>query len=179
VLPPIGGCALPSAFPFDHIAERLSIMRRPLAAALTHGGRAPVTPAQLWSSQHHARTGNLARVAGDEKEAMKWPARLSFAASAVTGVMAIFSLAVIDAPWRRLLVITALPPILASLYQGFQYRRGNSANAFWPVAVYVFFIVLYLGAEVGLYFFGVILQSAAWIIGRRERRRSEATQPQC
>jgi hypothetical protein len=109
---------------------------------------------------------------------MKWPARLSFVAAAVTVVMAIFSLAMIDAPWRRLLVIVALPPILASVYQGVQYRRGQSANAFWPVAVYLFFIVLYLGSAVGLYFFGVILQSAAWIIGRTERRRREATEPQ-
>jgi hypothetical protein len=107
---------------------------------------------------------------------MKWPARLSFAAASVTGAMALFSLAIIDPIWRRWVIMIALPPILGSFYQGVQYRRGRSANSFWPVAVYLFFITFFLLHALGLYLFGVILQSAAWILGRSERRRREATQ---
>jgi hypothetical protein len=109
---------------------------------------------------------------------MRWPAYLSFAAGTITAVLALLSGAVIDSQLRRWIIVIAVPPILASLYQGVQYRRGESANAFWPVAVYLFFIVVELMNALGLYFFGVILQTLAWTLGRRERRRREATQPQ-
>jgi hypothetical protein len=101
------------------------------------------------------------------------PARLSFAASAITGAIAIWSFVTVDAPIRRWVALVALPPILASLYQGAQYRRGQSANAFWPIAVYLFFMLGYYASAFGLYFLGVILQSTAWTLGRSEQRRRE------
>jgi hypothetical protein len=102
---------------------------------------------------------------------MKWPAHLSFGAAAVTAAMAGLSLAVVDAGIRRWVLFIAIPPIAGSVVQGFQYRKGRSDNAFWPVAVYLFFIAFYLFSALGLYLFGVILQSAAWVLGRRERSR--------
>src|SRR5690242_1673716 len=100
---------------------------------------------------------------------MKWPTYLSFTAAAVTAAIALLSLAVVDSDIRRWVVFIAIPPIVGSLVQGLQYRKGRSENAFWPVAVYLFFMAAYLFSAIGLYFFGVILQSVAWAIGRRER----------
>ena len=102
---------------------------------------------------------------------MKWPAYLSFGAAAVTAAMALWSLAVVDADIRRWVLFIAIPPIAGSVVQGFQYRKGRNDNAFWPVAVYVFFMAFYFFSALGLYLFGVVLQSASWVIGRRERSR--------
>jgi hypothetical protein len=102
---------------------------------------------------------------------MKWPAILSFAAAAITAAIAIFGIVGQDATHNRWVLLISIPPIVGSAYQGAQYRKGQSANAFWPVAVYLFFIVVYLFAALALYFCGVILQSTAWILGRREHRR--------
>lgn len=85
--------------------------------------------------------------------------------------MAVVSLPALDPIVRRWVVFIAFPAIVGSFVQGIQYRRGRSDNAFWPVAVYLFFIAFYLFNALGLYFFGVILQTAAWIVGRLERSR--------
>lgn len=92
---------------------------------------------------------------------MRWPANISFAAAGVTSLIAVVSIVGLDTYLvQRWVLVIALPPILGSVFQGLQYRKGQTANSFWPVAVYVFFIVASLQRALGLYVFGVILQSA-------------------
>ena len=100
---------------------------------------------------------------------MRWPAKLSFAAAAVTAVIAVISFATVSAHLRRWVFFVAVPPIAGSVAQGVQYRRGRNANVFWPVAVYLFFGVYYLVAALELYVVGAILQTTAWQLGRRAR----------
>lgn len=107
--------------------------------------------------------------ATSERRVLQRAAQLSFAAAAVTSGMTVWSWASTDAFVHRWLLVISLPAILASVVQGVQYRRGHNTNAFYAVAVYLFFIVVYLTRALGLYFFGVILQGLAWAIGRNTR----------
>jgi hypothetical protein len=108
-----------------------------------------------------------------QQRARRASAWLSVAAAGVTGlilVWAILSNSDHTQGWLIWVLTIGIPPIALSLVAAAQYRRGQSAGAGAAAAsVYWVLLVIYNVRAGQLYFFGALLQTAAWFLSRPRR----------
>ena len=100
---------------------------------------------------------------------------LSALAAFVTAVVLVWAMLRVDSStsgyWFVWIATIGIPPIVLSIAAAVQYRWGESTGAgAAAAALYWVFLVVFNVRAIDLFFFGALLQTAAWFISRPRAR---------